>query len=560
MTTTDRRRSTRKQTDHSIKFRYKGPESDYLNVTGVILSVSDSGLSCRFSSPIWGKAKIASFELTHEGLTVQQSGQIIWKNKENTECGLRFDGEISTWKSFLDQKAAVTSETSDRRGPSRRTSERSTMLDFLANSEAQSKDRRQQGRRYSDLLQDFVEENDAVDNTKVKTFLRSKATTFTEEVITARREWMANATKTRLSHIGHFSEDLSQFVGKIENPIGVVHTPLGIAGPLKIKGDHARGTFFIPMATTEGALVTSYTLGSHLITRSGGTTVTVLSDELHIGPIFVFRTLLEARAFTTWTDRHFEKIKELAEQTSHHLHLKKLVPLINGRRVILNFHYETEDAMGMNMACKGTDAACRYITATVKPEEFWLRSNFNANKKVTANNLINGYGKAVTADITIPRRLIYMLKTTPEDMEKYYTRTVYAGAQAVQIGTNGHFANAVAAIFLACGQDVASVANSHVGITTIETTKAGDLYASVFVSNLLVGTVGGGTAFGTSRECLGILGCFGPGKAKKFAEIIAATALAGEIGICIAITNGTYVFAHETFGRNRPVPLPPNRD
>ena len=226
--------------------------------------------------------------------------------------------------------------------------------------------------------------------------------------------------------------------------------------------------------------------------------------------------------------------------------------MINGRRVILCFHFQTGDALGMNMAYKATDVVCKMIRDSVDPEEFWLHSNFTAIKKTTAENFVNGYGKSAMADVTIPRKLVERLNTTPEQMERYFLRTLLASAQGVLFGISAHMANAMTAIAIACGQDAALVANTHCANATCETTKSGDLYFSAYFPSMFAATVGGGTSFGTARECLETLGCYGNGKSKRFAEIIAATAMAGEISLMISIVNGTYIYAQETFGRNRP--------
>lgn len=387
---------------------------------------------------------------------------------------------------------------------------------------------------------------------QVRKFLRNKATAYTAEMIRSRREWLAELTQTRLKHLAHFSEDPADFKGKIECPIGVAHVPLGIAGPLQINGEHARGVFFIPMATTEGALITSYTFGSNIITRSGGVNVRILKDALKSDPTFVFKSSTEALSFVTWIENNFGAIKEIAEKTSGHLRLIKAVPVINGRRVILCFHFQTGDALGMNMVYKATDVVCKMIRDSVEPEEFWLHSNFTTIKKTTAENFVNGYGKSAMADVTVPRKLVARFNTTPEQMERFFLRTLLGSAQGGLFGISAHMANAMTAIAIACGQDAALVANTHYANATCETTKNGDLYFSAHFPSLFAATVGGGTSFGTARECLETLGCYGNGKSKRFAEIIAGTALAGEISLMISIVNGSYIYAHETFGRNRP--------
>lgn len=522
----------------ALKFR-NGVEYNSI-IDAHTLTVNRHGLSCKSEQPIPDGVRTATITGEFEGVSFNELGYVKWVKESRNECGIYFKSSSENWIKVVDlSKDAI--EAPDRRSLLGR-SESKTVLE----------ERRHGERRFSELLREVYDNEIEVEGPRVKTFLRSKSTTHSPEVIQERREWIAELTNTEFKHIQHFSEEPSDFINKIENPIGVAHTPLGIAGPLKINGRHAKGTFFVPLATTEGALVTSYTLGSHIITRSGGANVRILKDELRVGPMFVFKTLKEASAFVSWTKSNLSGIKAAAEKTSKHLVLIEITHIIDGRKVIVNFHYKTGDAMGMNMACRATDAACVMMCKSVKPEEFWLRSNFNANKKATAHNLINGYGKTVTADVTIPRRLIGILDTTPEQMQRYFFRTLMADTHAGMIGANGHFANGIAAMFIACGQDVASVANSHIGMSSCEVTANGDLYFCATLPSILVGTVGGGTSFGTARDCLQMLRCLGSGHSNKFAEIVAATALAGEIAICASIVNGTYVLAHETFGRNRP--------
>ncbi len=536
-----RRIATRWAAAFDVLLQPRNGSTGQASISGMTLSVNERGLSCRLNTSWSKEVERVDVEVRADGRSFNHIGEIIWINPEENLCGVRFEKTDPQWQEFVNpaKVAGRFSPMQDRR-------------DVLKKNDTEPMSERTSERRYVELIRELESVEAGIAGPKVKSFLRSKSTTFTPEIIRERREWLSQLTKTPLWHISQFSENAEEFKGKIESPIGVAHIPMGVAGPLRVKGEHAKGTFFIPLATTEGALITSYTLGSHIITRSGGANVRILKDELRVGPMFVFRSLPEAKTFCRWLDMNFKQVKAVAERTSRHLTLKQLTYVVDGRRVIVNFHYDTGDAMGMNMACNATEMACRKITSIVKPEEYWLRSNFNANKKATANNFVNGYGKTVTADVTIPRKLIALLDTTPEQMQQYFFRTMLSDIHAGMVGANGHFANAIAAIFIACGQDVASVANSHVGISTCEVNKNGDLYFSVYLSNILVGTVGGGTGFGTAKECLHMLGCFGSGKSQKLAEIIAATALAGEIAICASIVNGTYVFAHETFGRNRP--------
>ena len=155
------------------------------------------------------------------------------------------------------------------------------------------------------------------------------------------------------------------------------------------------------------------------------------------------------------------------------------------------------------------------------------------------------------AEVEVPRAVVEEdLHTTPEAMAASGSDALVAAAQAGTIGAQGQFANGLTALFIACGQDVACVAEAAVGTSRFEATASG-LYASVCLPNLIVGTVGGGTGTPTARECLGLLGCVGDGTAPKLAEIAAALVLAGEISINAALASGSFVSAHATLGRKR---------
>ena len=142
------------------------------------------------------------------------------------------------------------------------------------------------------------------------------------------------------------------------------------------------------------------------------------------------------------------------------------------------------------------------------------------------------------------------LHTTPEMMVKYWAMSAIGGVLSGTIGVQGHYANGLAAIYLACGQDVACVAESAVGVTRYELSADGGLYASVTLPNLIVGTVGGGTGLPSQRACLELMGLAGAGNANALAEVCAAVALAGELSIVGAIVAGDFTRAHQRLARN----------
>ena len=380
---------------------------------------------------------------------------------------------------------------------------------------------------------------------------------YTSEDVVFRRNWIADKTGVELPHITNCSIPTDSMRGNIENPIGSVQVPLGVAGPLRVNGQHAQGTFYVPLATTEGALVRSYERGMVLLTRAGGASVRIYQDENRIAPVFVFESVSAAHDFEHHVMDNFDEIKNQAESTTAHGKLLRVECYPVGREVQLNFCFFTADAQGMNMIMKAANKACEWILEHSCATDYFIFSGLNSEKRASGFLLAGGKGKKVVAGALLPAKLVRMyLHATPAQLLETWHHTILGHVNANAVGYNGHFANGLTALFIACGQDVANVANSSVGITNFEVTTEGDLYASVTLPSLSVATVGGGTGLGSSQECLAMLGCFGSGKALKFAEITAATLLAGELSMGAAIASGEFVAAHESYGRNPPQTAP----
>ena len=378
---------------------------------------------------------------------------------------------------------------------------------------------------------------------------------YSEEAISARRKWIEERTGTSLNHVAAFSIPGEQMRGNIENPVGTAQIPLGIAGPLLVHGSHAQGTFYVPLATTEGALIRSYERGMVALTRAGGVTARVYLDENRVCPVFLFSDVASAHDFAIHLCQDFALIKEEADSTTRHGKLLRLECRPVGREVIVNFCYHTGDAHGMNMIVKATERACQWILRHSQANDFYLFSGHSSEKRGSGALFPGGKGKKVVAGAQIPSQLLrHYLHITPVELVDLWRHTVLGHLQANAIGYNGHYANGLTALFIACGQDVANVVNSAVGITNFELAGEDGVYVSVTLPSLTVATVGGGTALGTSQECLQMLGVAGAGGAPKLAEIAAATLLAGEISMAGAIASGEFVNAHEQYGRNRPKP------
>jgi len=375
-----------------------------------------------------------------------------------------------------------------------------------------------------------------------------------------RRKALEKLTNEKLDNIGSHPLDFNQLINRnIENPVGTIRVPIGIAGPLKVRGDFANGDFYIPLCTTEGALVASVNRGCSAITRSGGAYSKVIKDGMTRAPLFRVPNTEKASELLEWTIKNFDRIKAAVERTTKHGKLEKIDPYIVGNNVFLRFVFSCGDAMGMNMVTIACDEVRKLIEQECPYAKcISLSGNLCVDKKPSAMNLIQGRGKTVVSECFVKSEVVErVLKTSPEAICEVNWRKNYVGsALAGSYGFNAHFANIIAAIFIATGQDVAQIAESCMGITTTEVTQDGDLHVTVTLPSLEVGTIGGGTHLPDQSEALKILGCFGGGsppgaKAKKFAEIVSAAVLAGELSLLSALAAQHLAEAHLRLGRTK---------
>jgi hydroxymethylglutaryl-CoA reductase (NADPH) len=344
----------------------------------------------------------------------------------------------------------------------------------------------------------------------------------------------------------------ASYARNIENFIGTVKMPVGLAGPLRVNGAHASGDFYVPLATTEAALVASYSRGAQLVTEAGGCAAAVVNEGVTRAPAFAFETLAQASLFVAWATANFEAFRSAARATTRHGDLVDLQLVVEGNSVHMGLEFTTGDASGQNMVTIATEAVCRHILqhAPAKPRTWYIEGNMSGDKKATAQSFMGVRGKKVSAEILIPGELIEeRLHTTATRMADYARMSVLGGVMSGSIGVQGHFANGLAALFIACGQDAACVAEAAVGVTRLEAREDGSLYTSVTLPNLIVGTVGGGTSLPSQKACLDLLGLAGAGHARAFAEVTAALLLAGELSIIGALTAGHFTRAHQRLAR-----------
>ncbi len=373
-----------------------------------------------------------------------------------------------------------------------------------------------------------------------------------------RRQAVQRLTNARLDGLGVYSIDAEAVSRRnIENMIGAVQVPVGVAGPLRVNGQFARGQFYVPLATTEGALVASVNRGCKAITAAGGAIVRIISDEMTRAPVFKVRDVTEALRLVEWVLKpsNVDKLRQAVKQTTRHGELLRVDPYVVDDNVFLRCAFDTKDALGMNMVTIATDKLADVIASELDVQLAALSGNMCIDKKPAAMNLIAGRGKNVIAEVNLPQDVAKSeLKANPEDIaEVHYRKNVIGSIKAGSLGFNAHAANVVAATFIATGQDVAHVVEGSTTITSI-LAKEGQLHASVTMSSLPVGTVGGGTGILTQQECLSMLGVAGGGDppgthAKKLAEIICAAVLAGELSLVAALATRDLARAHKTLGR-----------
>ncbi len=398
-----------------------------------------------------------------------------------------------------------------------------------------------------------VEDTISEDSRQALRIPRDERDDYDPEIIGQRQRLVEETCGVKLQHLKHYSFDPHIAKGNCENFTGVAQVPVGFAGPLRINGEHAQGDFLIPLATSEGTLVASYSRGMKALNACGGVKTTVVADAMQRAPVFVFQDARAGREFVRWLEDNVGRIRKEAEATSSVAKLLNIDPYLANKFVYLRFNFSTGDAAGQNMAGKATFAACNWILEHYEGiTNFYLESNFATDKKSSQVNIMRTRGKRVTAEATVTREgLKRQFDLEPEQLVHHYG-VANIGAFLSGANNNGlHSANGITAMFIATGQDVANVAESSAGILYCELTPDGGLYGSLTIPSLIVATHGGGTGLATQRECLEVLGCYGKGKVNKLAEIVAGVSLAGEISLAAAIASSDWVSAHEKYGRNR---------
>lgn len=340
--------------------------------------------------------------------------------------------------------------------------------------------------------------------------------------------------------------------GNIENFIGSVEVPVGLAGPLYFSGDFVKGSVLAPLATSEGALVASACRGAKLLNACGGVKTKFIRSQMTRAPSFTCRSAHEAARFVAWVSENFSSIKERVSE--EHAKLLRIEPIIHGRSLSLEFFYATSDAAGQNMTTIATWDCCRWIVEqapniNVEILRYSIEGGYSGDKKMSHTNFSEGRGTRVIAEAWISElHLKEIMRVSSRQILEAYLSDMPNYFLNGSVACNANVANIVAAMFTATGQDIACVHESSLGQMAYELDEQG-MYVSLLMPCLVVGTVGGGTGLPCQNEALKLLACQGAGSKERLAEIIAGFCLALELSTMSAAVEGTFVKAHSQLGR-----------
>ncbi len=376
----------------------------------------------------------------------------------------------------------------------------------------------------------------------------------TYKTVKDRREALEKERSVVLKNIGSLYRGEDQASNRnCENMIGISQIPLGIAGPLKITSHHSspitHHQYYIPLSTTEGALVASVNRGCKAITESGGAYVDSHRVGATRGPVFRVKNLHQSNEVYQYLIHNLSELNTIASETSSHIRLVKILTRGVGRYRYVRFVFDTNDAMGMNMVTIATEKLARFIEGKFNLQCVSLAGNFDVDKKPSWLNFIENRGTKVWAEVVLSEHVLKnILKTDAQKMyDVWLSKCMIGSAMSGSMGFNAQFANIISGIFLATGQDPGHIVEGSLGITTAEI-DGDNLYVSVVLPDLMVGIVGGGTNLPTQKEALSIVGAK---TSQEFAEVIGAAVLAGEISLLASLSEGTLAKSHEKLARGR---------
>jgi NADP-dependent 3-hydroxy-3-methylglutaryl-CoA reductase len=361
----------------------------------------------------------------------------------------------------------------------------------------------------------------------------------------------------RIPHIQALKNEQDR--ANIENFVGYTKVPIGLAGPLRVQGPgNTDNEVFAPLATVEPTLVASCSRGSKALHQCGGVHFRVLGEGMSRAPVFIFADTADAVEFAQLLPNFYKQFAKDAESTSRYARLQKLTPHIIGSNVHVHFSYTCGDAAGQNMVTLATQRVCdSFIASTTAQElrvqDIIIEGQMASDKKPSWGNVKEPRGVQVIVWARLYDTVCQeVLGCTTERLFQAILMLKEGGIRNGQFGCNINVANIVAAMFISCGQDAASVAEASWSHLTPEydwTTK--ELRLTMFFPSLPVAVVGGGTSYVTQQESLRLLGCQGVGGKQRLAGLIGAFALALDTSTIAAIANNTFSKSHAALARGK---------
>ncbi len=379
-----------------------------------------------------------------------------------------------------------------------------------------------------------------------------------DEWLESQRVWVRREALMRMSGGVEFvevgdDEVLDKAGGRsCEQMIGVIKVPIGVVGPIRFFGE--KRDVFVPLSTTEGALVASVQRGIKALGLAEKYDFSIDDQGMTRAPVFVVADLSQAKKIKEWMKKkeNVDSLDKIAKKTSGHIALKKVMVKVVGKSVFVKFFFDTQLAMGMNMATIASGVLVEEIESRFGVRCVSLSGNGCVDKKPSWGTVLEGRGFYVQQEVVLSKKVVEkVFKTTVDKVvEVVYRKNFVGGASFGSMGFNAHYANIVAAYFLATGQDMAHVVEGSVGITTTERVDD-DLYFSVTMPNILLGVVGGGTELPTQKQALELMGLGGRLNGDKYlaARNLGAVVLAGELSLTAALASGQLVGAHKKLGR-----------
>jgi hydroxymethylglutaryl-CoA reductase (NADPH) len=320
--------------------------------------------------------------------------------------------------------------------------------------------------------------------------------------------------------------------------------PMRLVGPVKIIGPEVQADLLVPLATLETPLWPSTHRGAKASAASGGIRAVIMDERMTRSILIEANNIIEAYEAVVNITQHKEVMQTIISETSHYARLLDLHTQVVGTLIYVRFEFSTGDAAGHNMSTLAADRLLDWILIRFPNLKYVsISANYCADKKVSAVNGILGRGKYVITEVSLSRDVCRrLLKTTPEkivqlNIKKNLMGNIVSGSIRT---ANAHFANMLLAFYLATGQDAANIIEGSQGMVYAEV-KNDELYFSITLPNVIVGTVGSGKTFDFVRENMRLLGCLEEreigSNARRLAIIAGCIVLCGELSLLAAQTN-----------------------